>query len=155
MTALVDDLGHYNPMTEPTALVSPKGIVVLGGTEETPMIMVSCPCGCVIRGIGRFRCTNCERVFDTKVSFGEPVITRHHSYDELYEAFLVSASENGLGYSQTALDELIAAVTPETELYSGRALEKTKDEGHLLYSEIVGFLAVIVFIILLVLHSQS
>lgn len=146
------DLGYYNPITEPTALISPKGIVVLGGTDETPMIMVSCPCGVVVRGIGRFHCTNCKRVFDTKVSFGEPVVTQRHSYDELYEAFLVSSSENGLGYSQTALNALVAAVTPETELYSGRALVKQKKRswiGKFGYTDIVTAIAVVTFCILL------
>ena len=141
---------QYNPFENPAVLISPRGVTMISEHEykETPMYQVVCPCGTTVRGNDKFYCPNCRRLFDLGVAHATGTLNSYHSYDELYEAFLVSPSENDLGYSQTALDSLLEAVTPETELYSGRALVKTKKEGHFLYSEVVGFLAIIAFIIL-------
>lgn len=145
-----------NPMTTlgDAVLISPKGIVMIDdGYKEVPKYTVECPCGTTVRGWDTFYCTNCRRVFELSVAQYLEDFKPHHSYDELYEAFLVSSSENGLGYSQTALDALIAAVTPETELYSGRADVKVKKRrswiGKFRYTDIVTAIAVVTFCILL------
>ena len=144
-----------NPMTTlgDAVLISPKGIVtIVEGYKETPRYSVECLCGTTVRGWDTFYCTNCRRTFELSVAQYLEDFKPHHSYDELYEAFLVSDSENGLGYSQTALDNLIAAVTPETELYSGRAFVKQKKRswiGKFEYTDIVTAIAVVTFCILL------
>ena len=147
------DLSLHNPLTEPAVLISPKGIVMIEDEyKETPRYSVECLCGQTVRGFDTFYCTNCLRVFELSVALYMENFKSHHSYDELYEAFLVSDSENGLGYSKTALDELIAAVTPETELYSGRALVKQKKRswiGRFGYTDIITAIAVVTFCILL------
>lgn len=131
-------LGYTNPMT------------TLGEYEETLFLTVNCPCGLQVRGSGKFHCPNCKRVFETKVSFGESDI----SYDNLYRRFLTAASEDGLGYSKTALENMLAKVTeemPDSNLWLVGPVQRKRQSwiGKFGYTDLVMAIVVVTSVILL------